>query len=151
MPSRPRSSSGYRGVRLRPSSVYYVEIRSGDTRLGLGTFETTQAARAYDAVAWHLGRPRSQMSFIDVRTRDQAKNFLQASIGRTRWILPRLVKRYSSALNFTAPSKATNLLHALKRYFGLQNIFKTPRYRTPIRDALKKYMSRMKHETDRNQ
>ncbi|XP_020183844.1 uncharacterized protein [Aegilops tauschii subsp. strangulata] len=69
-----RSSSGYRGVRKRPSGLYYAEIRSGDVRLGLGTFETPhEAAHAYDAAAWRLERPRSQMNFRDVYTREQAQ------------------------------------------------------------------------------
>ena len=60
MPSRRRGSSGYRGVRERPSGAFYAEIRSGDVCLGLGTFETThEAARAYDAAAWHLQRSRA--------------------------------------------------------------------------------------------
>jgi hypothetical protein len=48
MPPRRRSSSGYRGVRTRPTDTFYAEIRSGDKRIGLGTFE---AAHAYDAFA----------------------------------------------------------------------------------------------------
>ncbi|KAI4973934.1 hypothetical protein ZWY2020_041715 [Hordeum vulgare] len=77
MPSRRRSSSGYRGVRERPSGTYYAEIRSGDVRLGLGTFKTThEAAREYDAAAWRLGRPRAQMNFHDVCTREQAQNLV---------------------------------------------------------------------------
>ncbi|KAE8778007.1 putative AP2 protein [Hordeum vulgare] len=72
---RRRGSSGYRGVRGRRSSVYYVKIRSGDVRLGLGTFKTShEAARAYDAAAWCLGRPRAQMNFQDVYTRKQTQN-----------------------------------------------------------------------------
>nr|XP_020148678.1 uncharacterized protein LOC109733877 [Aegilops tauschii subsp. strangulata] len=63
----PRISSGFRGVRLRPSGVYYAKIRSDDSRLILKTFE---AARAYDATAWRLGWPRSQVNFSDVRTRE---------------------------------------------------------------------------------
>jgi hypothetical protein len=52
MPPRRRSSSGYRGVRARPNGTFYAEIRSGDERIGLGTFETAhEAAHAYDAVA----------------------------------------------------------------------------------------------------
>ena len=75
MPSRPRSSSGFRGVRLRPSGVYYAEIRSGDTRLGLGTFETThEAACAYDAAVWRLGKPWAQMNFSNAWTREQAQD-----------------------------------------------------------------------------
>ncbi|XP_044436500.1 uncharacterized protein [Triticum aestivum] len=72
MPPRRRGSSGYRGVRLRPSGAYYAEIRSGDFRLGLGMFEN-EAARAYDAAAWRLWRPHAQMNFDDVYTREQAQ------------------------------------------------------------------------------
>ncbi|XP_020172803.1 ethylene-responsive transcription factor 6-like [Aegilops tauschii subsp. strangulata] len=58
-PPRPRSTCGFRCVHLRPYDVYYAEIRSGDTRLWLGTFETAhKAARAYDAAAWRLGSRR---------------------------------------------------------------------------------------------
>ncbi|KAE8809685.1 putative AP2 protein [Hordeum vulgare] len=60
MPPRRCGSSGYRGVREHPSRAYYAEIRSGDVRLNLGTFETShEATRAYDAVAWRLGRPHA--------------------------------------------------------------------------------------------
>ncbi|XBI49588.1 hypothetical protein VPH35_113133 [Triticum aestivum] len=73
MPPRRRGASGYRGVRLRPNDGYYSEIRSGDLRLGLGTYGTAhEAARAYDAAAWRLGRPRGQMNFQDVYTFQQA-------------------------------------------------------------------------------
>ncbi|XP_020184014.1 uncharacterized protein [Aegilops tauschii subsp. strangulata] len=75
MPSRRRGASGYRGVHQRPNGWYSVEIRSGDVRLGLGTFETSyEAARAYDAAAWRLDRPRQQMNFQDVHTRQQAQD-----------------------------------------------------------------------------
>ncbi|XP_020160185.1 uncharacterized protein [Aegilops tauschii subsp. strangulata] len=74
MPPRRRESSGYRGVRERPSSTYYAEIRSGDIRLGLGMFGTAhEAAHAYDA-AWRLERPPSQMNFRDVYMREQAQS-----------------------------------------------------------------------------
>ncbi|KAE8786323.1 putative AP2 protein [Hordeum vulgare] len=59
MPSRRRASSGYRDIHERPSGTYYDEIRSDDVRLDLGTLETAhEAAHAYDAAAWRLGRPR---------------------------------------------------------------------------------------------
>jgi hypothetical protein len=74
MPPRRRSSSGYRGVRTRPNGTFYAEIRNGDERIGLGTFETAhEATRAYDAVAWRLGRSRRLMNFDDVTTRQQAE------------------------------------------------------------------------------
>ncbi|KAI5019020.1 hypothetical protein ZWY2020_043908 [Hordeum vulgare] len=75
MSPRRRRSSGYRGVRERPSGAYYAEIRSGDVRLGLGTFETLhEADRAYDAATWRLRRPRAQMNFQDVYTHEQAQD-----------------------------------------------------------------------------
>ncbi|KAM0912306.1 hypothetical protein ACQ4PT_012976 [Festuca glaucescens] len=73
MPPR-RSSSGYRGVRTRPAGNFYVEIRATGYRLTLGTFETAhEAARAYDAAAWRLGRPRRELNFHDVNSAAQAE------------------------------------------------------------------------------
>uniref|UniRef100_A0A8I6XWQ0 AP2/ERF domain-containing protein n=1 Tax=Hordeum vulgare subsp. vulgare TaxID=112509 RepID=A0A8I6XWQ0_HORVV len=73
MPPRRRSASGYRGVRQRPNGGFYAETRSGDLRLSLGTYDTAhEAARAFDAAAWRLGRPRLQMNFPDVHTLQQA-------------------------------------------------------------------------------
>ncbi|KAE8783640.1 Protein TRANSPARENT TESTA 12 [Hordeum vulgare] len=75
MPPRRCASSGYHDVRERPSGTYYVEIPSGNVCVGLGTFETAhEAARAYDAAAWQLGRPRAWMNFHDVYTREQAQD-----------------------------------------------------------------------------
>ncbi|XP_020183007.1 uncharacterized protein [Aegilops tauschii subsp. strangulata] len=73
MPPRVRRTSGYRGVRACPSGMFYAEIRSGDVRLGLGTFETAHA-RAYDAAAWRLGRLQAQMNFSNARAREQAQD-----------------------------------------------------------------------------
>ncbi|KAE8798754.1 putative AP2 protein [Hordeum vulgare] len=57
MPPRRRSASGYRGVRQRPHGGFYAEIRSGDLRLSLGTYDTAhEAVRAFDAAAWRLDR-----------------------------------------------------------------------------------------------
>uniref|UniRef100_A0A8I6WY82 AP2/ERF domain-containing protein n=1 Tax=Hordeum vulgare subsp. vulgare TaxID=112509 RepID=A0A8I6WY82_HORVV len=68
MPPRRRSALGYRGVRQRPNGGFYAEIRSGDLRLSLGTYDTAhEAARAFDAAAWHLGKPRLQINFPDRR------------------------------------------------------------------------------------
>ena len=75
MPPRRRNQSGYRGVRARPNGTFYAEIRAGDERISLGTFETAhEAARAYDAAAWRLGRSRRQMNFTDARTVQQAQD-----------------------------------------------------------------------------
>nr|XP_051196912.1 ethylene-responsive transcription factor ERF096-like [Lolium perenne] len=74
MPPRRRSASGYFGVRARPRGRFDVEIRSGDERIRLGTFDTAhEAARAYDAVAWRLGRSQRTMNFHDVRTRERRR------------------------------------------------------------------------------
>jgi hypothetical protein len=85
MPPRRRSSSGYRGVRARLNGTFYAEIRSGDERIGLGTFEMAhEAARAYDAVAWRLGRSLRSINFDDVTTRQQAEMLAPPSPAVTR-------------------------------------------------------------------
>jgi hypothetical protein len=67
MPPRRRSSTGYRDVCERPNGTFYAEIRIGDERIGLGTFETgLEVVRAYDAVAWRIGRSCQSMNFHDV-------------------------------------------------------------------------------------
>ncbi|XP_071677144.1 uncharacterized protein [Lolium perenne] len=74
MPPRRRSASGYRAVRARPSGRFDAEIRSGDERIRLGTFDTAhEAARAYDTVAWRLSRSRRTMNFHDVWTQEQQR------------------------------------------------------------------------------
>ncbi|XBI39174.1 hypothetical protein VPH35_124007 [Triticum aestivum] len=74
MSPRRRGSSGYRGICEHPNGWYYAEIRSGEVRLGLGSFRSMhEAARVYDAATWRLDRPRSQMNFRDVFTREQAQ------------------------------------------------------------------------------
>nr|XP_051208125.1 ethylene-responsive transcription factor ERF084-like [Lolium perenne] len=66
MPPRCRSASGYRDVHAQPSGRLDAEIRSGEERIRLGTFDMAhEAARAYDAVAWRLGRSCRQMNFQD--------------------------------------------------------------------------------------
>ncbi|CAM0880031.1 unnamed protein product [Alopecurus aequalis] len=64
----------YRGVRARPNGRYYAEIRTGQWRIILGTYDTAQeAARAFDAAAWLLGHPRWQINFPnDAQTAEQA-------------------------------------------------------------------------------
>ncbi|XP_051230160.1 ethylene-responsive transcription factor 5-like [Lolium perenne] len=80
MPPRRRSASGYRGIRARPSGRFDAEIRSGEERIRLGTFDTAhEVARAYDAVAWRLGRSRRQMNFHDVWTWEQAEQLAPPS------------------------------------------------------------------------
>jgi hypothetical protein len=68
------NSSGFIGVRTRPSSTFYAEIRDGGARLTLGTLDTVeQAVRAYDVVAWRLGRPRQQLNFKNCESLAEAE------------------------------------------------------------------------------
>ncbi|XP_020200261.1 ethylene-responsive transcription factor ERF112-like [Aegilops tauschii subsp. strangulata] len=72
MPPRRQGVSGYRGVRARPSSTFSAEIRSGNVRLGLGTFDTAHEATLAYAAAWRLRRSRRYMNFPEVPTRELA-------------------------------------------------------------------------------
>ena len=64
-----RNSTGYTGVRERPSGMFTAEIRAAGLRQPLGTFlSAEEAARAYDASAWVLGRPRRTLNFHTVET-----------------------------------------------------------------------------------
>ncbi|XP_020156688.1 uncharacterized protein [Aegilops tauschii subsp. strangulata] len=72
-PTRRRGSSGYRGVRAHPSGSFCAEIRSGEMRLGLSTFNAAhEAARAYNTAAWRIRQPRRKMNFPEVATRERA-------------------------------------------------------------------------------
>lgn len=63
------------GLPARPSGAFHAEIRSGEMRLGLGTFDTAhEAAHAYDAAAWCLRRPRREMNFPELATRERARD-----------------------------------------------------------------------------
>ncbi|KAI5018338.1 hypothetical protein ZWY2020_043226 [Hordeum vulgare] len=57
-----------------PSGTFYAKIRSGNMRLGLGTFNTAdEAARAYHAALWRLSRSHTDMNFPEVITREWAQ------------------------------------------------------------------------------
>ena len=59
MSMRRLGASDFRGVRERRSGAFSSEIWFGEKRLILGTFDTAkEAARAHDAAAWRLLRPR---------------------------------------------------------------------------------------------
>ncbi|KAE8801961.1 hypothetical protein D1007_22220 [Hordeum vulgare] len=74
-PSRRQGTSRYRSVRARPSGMFYVEIRYGETRLILGTFDNAEdAAHAYDVAAWRLNSPRREMNFPKVMTMEWVQN-----------------------------------------------------------------------------
>ncbi|KAE8817648.1 Ethylene-responsive transcription factor CRF1 [Hordeum vulgare] len=75
MSSHRRGTSGYRGIRARPSGTFYSEIRSDEMRLGFGTFHTAkEVARAFDVVAWRLNMPRREIKFLEVMTMELAQN-----------------------------------------------------------------------------
>ena len=63
---RIKSSSGFRGVRLRPSGCWTVEITEASQRWYMGTFDTADlAARAYDVSVMWLNRPRVDLYFSE--------------------------------------------------------------------------------------
>ena len=67
MSIRRLGASDFRGVRERRSGAFSSEIWFREKRLILGTFDTAEeAARAHDAAAWRLLRPRRDMNFPNV-------------------------------------------------------------------------------------
>jgi hypothetical protein len=74
MPPRQRSASGFKGVRPRPNRLFYAEIRTAGFRLTLSTYNSPEeAARAYDAAVWRLGRPHRQMNFPETESLEEAQ------------------------------------------------------------------------------
>ena len=68
-----RNAAGYTGVRPRRSGMFSAEIRAAGVRQYLGTFPSTyEAARAYDAAAWVLGRPHRTLNFHNVQSLEVA-------------------------------------------------------------------------------
>ncbi|XBH81015.1 hypothetical protein VPH35_106654 [Triticum aestivum] len=60
-------ASDFRGVRERRFGAFSAEIWFREKCLALGTFDTAEeAARAHDAAAWRLLRPRQDMNFPNV-------------------------------------------------------------------------------------
>ncbi|XP_020161907.1 uncharacterized protein [Aegilops tauschii subsp. strangulata] len=76
MSIRRLGASDFRGVRERRSGAFSAEIWFREKRLVLGTFDAAEeVARAHDAAAWRLLRPRRDMNFPNVssqRARDLA-------------------------------------------------------------------------------
>ncbi|XP_037463843.1 ethylene-responsive transcription factor ERF071-like, partial [Triticum dicoccoides] len=74
MPSRRRETWGYRDVHARPFGGFSAEIWFRGMCLDLDNFNTAnEAARAYDAAAWHLRWPHRTMNFPNVLTREWAQ------------------------------------------------------------------------------
>ncbi|XP_020177597.1 uncharacterized protein [Aegilops tauschii subsp. strangulata] len=80
MPPRRRGSSGYRGVRERPNGWYSAEIRSGDVRLGLGSFRSAHEARVR----------RGGVALGEAPVADELPGRLHARAGAARRPPPRL-------------------------------------------------------------
>ena len=62
-PKKTKAASGFKGVRARPSGRWSAKLQHEGMRYYLGTYDNPDlAARAYDAVGWHLGVPREQLN-----------------------------------------------------------------------------------------
>jgi hypothetical protein len=74
MPPRRHSASSFKGVRPRPNGLFYAELCTAGFRLTLGTYNSPEeAARAYDAAAWRIGRPRRKMNFPEMESLEEAQ------------------------------------------------------------------------------
>jgi hypothetical protein len=61
-------------VRPRPNGLFYAELRTTGFCLTLGTYNSPEeVARAYDAAAWRIGRPRRKMNFLETESLEEAQ------------------------------------------------------------------------------
>jgi hypothetical protein len=59
---------------VRSNETFYFELRVSGFRLTLGTYDMSKlAACAYDAAAWRLGCPWSDLNFPDVASLAEAE------------------------------------------------------------------------------
>ena len=57
-----------------PSGRFCVEFQCDGRCYWLGTFESADiAARVYDIVAWHFGRPIHEMNFKEIESLEQVE------------------------------------------------------------------------------
>nr|XP_020196110.1 ethylene-responsive transcription factor ERF096-like [Aegilops tauschii subsp. strangulata] len=88
MSIRRLGASDFRGVRERRSGAFSSEIWFRKKRLILGTFDTAEeAARAHDAAAWRLLRPRRDMNFPNVSSQRRRIWRLSRGFSPTRIIV----------------------------------------------------------------
>ena len=74
MAPRVRSSTGFRGVQLRPSGRWSAEITHNGVRWWMGIFDTPElAAGAFDVAVWRFGCPRAELNFRDIESREVAE------------------------------------------------------------------------------
>ncbi|KAI4984940.1 hypothetical protein ZWY2020_017570 [Hordeum vulgare] len=69
-----KSKTGFFGVRSKPSDNFSTLFSDDRRRFWLDTYPIAdEVARAYDVAAWRAGRPRTELNFLEIRTRADAE------------------------------------------------------------------------------
>ncbi|XP_020176591.1 ethylene-responsive transcription factor ERF071-like [Aegilops tauschii subsp. strangulata] len=69
-----KGKSSFFGVRAKPFGNFRVDFSDAGRRWWLGTYPSAdEATRAYDVAVWRAERPKMDLNFLEIKTREKAE------------------------------------------------------------------------------